>query len=225
MEDVAHERGSSTPTLEYTTVRFLRRPRQIVRDDKRVYLILNVATYGLFLAGFGLGLLFPELSAAQAAGLEENGTGDLVRSIFATPWLFALIILAVNVFKLSLATIALPSMIVPFAGLPLFGFWAVTTGIVLVPSETTGWLLLIPHSLTVVIELQAYILVALGAYRLGVSWLRPRSVGATNRRQGYVRGLKQLGWLAVPAFLLLVVGAVWEAFSLLGFSAVIAGAS
>jgi len=217
-------RRTHTPTVENQTVRFLRRPRQIVRDDKRVYLILNAATYGLFLVGFVLGLLFPELSSSQAAGLEENGTGDLVRSIFTRPWLFALIILGVNVVRLSAATIALPSMIVPFAGLPLFGWWSLTTGIVLVPTETTGWLLLIPHSLTVVIELQAYILVALGAYRLGVSWIRPRSVGAENHRQGYVRGLRQLGRLAIPALLLLIIGAVWEAFSLYVASAMIAGA-
>ncbi|WP_205869371.1 hypothetical protein [Mycobacterium colombiense] len=35
-----------------------------------------------------------------------------------------------------------------------------------------------------------------------------------NRRQGYLRGLQYLGWLALPALALLVVGAVYEAFSL-----------
>ncbi|MCH1881883.1 hypothetical protein [Agrococcus sp. ARC_14] len=191
-----------------------RRPLPIIRANLRVTLIANAVTYGLFLVGFALGLLFPELTRAQAAGLEQDGTGELVRSLISSPWLFALTILGVNVLRLSLATIVLPSMIVPFAGIALFLWWVLTTGITLVPGVEIGWVALIPHSLTVVIELQAYILLALGAYLLGRSWLLPSTVGAHNRRQGYLRGLGQLGWLSLPALALLVVGAIWEAFSL-----------
>ncbi|WP_373540223.1 hypothetical protein [Chamaesiphon sp.] len=35
-----------------------------------------------------------------------------------------------------------------------------------------------------------------------------------NYRQGYVRGLQQLGWLSLSALPLFIVGAIWEAFSL-----------
>lgn len=73
---------------------------------------------------------------------------------------------------------------------------------------------LIPHSLTFVIELQAYILLLLGAYLLGKYWLLPRTIGAKNRRQGYLRGLQRIGLLALPALVLLIIGAVWEAYSL-----------
>ena len=54
----------------------------------------------------------------------------------------------------------------------------------------------------------------LGAYLLGKSWIRPHTAGSDNRRGGYIRGLQQLGWLALPAAILLVVGAIYEAFSL-----------
>ena len=54
----------------------------------------------------------------------------------------------------------------------------------------------------------------MGVYLLGRGWIGPRTVGAENRRQGYLRGLQDLGWLALPALALLVVGAVYEAFSL-----------
>jgi hypothetical protein len=67
---------------------------------------------------------------------------------------------------------------------------------------------------TYVIEFQAYILLVLGAYLLGRSWLRPGSVGAPNRRAGYVSGLRQIGWLSLPALVLFVIGAVYEAFTL-----------
>lgn len=189
-------------------------PFRIIRENTRVYLAMNACMYGLFLAGFGAGLLFPALSAAQQMRLEDDGTVELVQSLIADPWLFALVILAVNTVKMSVLTIVLPSMIVPFAGIALFAYWAASTGVTLVPASDIGWVALIPHSLTVVIEFQAYILIASGAYLLGKCWIRPETVGAQNRREGYVHGLRQLGWLSLPAAILLIVGAVYEAFSL-----------
>ena len=190
------------------------RPFRVIRANKRAYLVLNALTYGLFAVGFVLGLLVPQLNQDQITRLDDDGTTDLVRSLINDPWLFALVILAVNTLRMGAATIVLPSMIVPFAGIPLFGYWALTTGITLVPASDIGWVALIPHSLTLVIELQAYVLFLLGAHLLGRSWIWPESVGAENRRGGYASGLRQLGWLSVPAAVLLVVGAVYEAFSL-----------
>ncbi|WP_394768512.1 hypothetical protein [Lacisediminihabitans sp.] len=193
---------------------FWRRPFSIIRENKRAYLIINLATYGLAAIGFLIGLAFPALNAAAGQALKDDGTVALVSWLVGIPPLFALTILGVNVFRLSLLTIVLPSLAVPFAGLASFGYWAVQVGITLVPTSPEGWVALIPHSLTFVIELQGYALVVLGAYRLGRGWLFPRSVGAQNRRRGYLHGLKQLGLLALPALVLLIVGAVWEAYSL-----------
>jgi hypothetical protein len=192
----------------------LRRPLRIIRGNARAYLALNVLAYGLFVVGFVVGLLFPHLNEAQVTRLNDDGTTDLVRSLINEPWLFALTILGVNTVKMGAATIVLPSMILPFAGIPLFAYWAFTTGITLVPASDIGWVALIPHSLTVVVEVQAYVLFMLGVYVLGRHWLWPRSAGAENRRGGYVKGLRQLGWLSLAAVALLVVGAVYEAFSL-----------
>ncbi len=203
----------NTPVLP-PRVAFWRRPFRVVRENLRAYLILNAAAYGLAAAGFVIGLIFPELVAAEAAGLEEDGTGELVRWLVGTPPLFALTILGVNLVTVSALRIVLPSLLVPFAGLGLFGYWAVETGITLVQTTEAGWILLIPHSLTFVIEMQAYILLLLGAYLIGTYWLFPRTAQAENRRQGYVRGLRKLGLLALPALALLIVGALWEAYSL-----------
>ena len=201
--------SSATDTLP-----FWRHPVEIIRDDSRVFLVLNAATYGLFVLGFAAGLLFPGLSQARATTLEDDGTAALVGSVFDRPPLFALLILAVNVFRLSLLTIVVPSLIVPFAGLAFFGYWLVQTGVTLVPGSPEGWVALIPHALTIVIELQAYILVALGVFLIGRYWIHPDAARVARRRQGYLTGLRATGSLALPALALLVVGAVWEAYSL-----------
>ncbi len=204
---------SASPDQTTRTPRW-RRPWDVIRMNRREYLIISTIAYGLAVIGFVLGIMFPDLSRARATSLEEDGTAELVRGLVDTAPLFALTILGVNVVRLSILTIVLPSLVVPFAGLALFGYWAVETGITLAPASPLGWVALIPHSLTFLIELQAYILLILGAYLLGRDWLLPRRVGARSRREGYVRGLRRIGLLALPALLLLVVGAVWEAYSL-----------
>ncbi|TCU81850.1 hypothetical protein EDF48_11527 [Curtobacterium sp. PhB191] len=192
----------------------VRRSGQIIRRESRAYLVLNVSAYGLVVLGFAIGLVFPGLTDARMSAMEADGTAGLVTRLVSSPALFALTILAVNVLRLSLLTIVLPSLVVPFAGLAIFGAWAVQTGITLVPSTGEGWVALIPHSVTLLIELQAYVLLLLGSFLLGKYWLRPGAAGAERHRDGYRRGLQQLGTLAVPALALLVIGAAWEAASL-----------
>lgn len=192
----------------------IRRPLEIIRDDLRPFLVVNAIAFGLFLVGFVLGLVFPGLVQAQSADFEASGQTDLVLEVFQNPWLFGLVIFAVNAFTVGAAMIVLPSMVVPFLGIPLFAWKAVNIGMAIAPTSPTLWVGFIPHSLTLVIEFEAYVLLMLGAWILGRSWLRPGTIGAATRRQGYLRGLQRLGWLGLAALLLLVVGAVWEAWSL-----------
>lgn len=195
-------------------MRNLRKPFRIIRANLRAYLVMNAIAYGVFLIGVGAALAFPELNAAQVGSQQEDGTADLVGTLFAKPWLFGLTIFGVNVLTVAVLRIMLPSLIVPFAGIPLFAYKAYETGLILAPVDTATAKLMIPHSLTLVIEFQAYALVMLGAYLLGRAWLRPATVGAPNRRRGYLRGLRQAGWLSLPALALFVIGAAYEAFEL-----------
>jgi hypothetical protein len=205
---------SATIDNQSQRIRFWRRPFRVVRENLRTYLILNAAAYGLAVIGLVLGLIFPDLVSREAAGLEADGTGETVRTLVTTPALFAVAIFIKNLFSLSALGIVLPSLVVPFAGLAYFGYWAVTTGITIAPQSEGAWILFIPHSLTLVIELQAYILFLLGAFLIGKYWLFPRTAGVQTRRRGYLRGLQKLGLLALPALVLLVIGAIWEAYSL-----------
>ena len=196
-------------------MRYLRETARIVRANLGGYLALNAIMYGGFLVGMGTALVFPELNAMQNASLHEDGTRDLVVSLLGNFWLFSLTILAVNTLTVGVLTILLPSMIVPFVGIALAAYRGFGFGVVLAPVDDTVATTLLPHSLTILIELQAYVLVMLGAYVLGKSWLRPGAVGAHSRRQGYVRGLQQVGWLSLPALALFVVGALYEAFEII----------
>ncbi len=201
------------PNYGVKHMRFLHKPFQIIRANFRAYLIINAIVYGSFVAGLVAAMVFPNLGATQVATLEDNGTGDLVRSLVNNPWLFALTILGVNVIRVGVLSILLPSLIVPFAGIAIFAYKAFTIGLGLA-STTAIVAVWIPHSLTLIIEFQAYALLMFGAYILGQSWLRPATIGARSHRQGYVRGLQQLGWLSLAALPLFIVGAIWEAFSL-----------
>ncbi|WP_419707209.1 hypothetical protein [Promicromonospora sp. NFX87] len=195
-------------------MRLFRRALQTIQANRRAYLVLNAILYGSVLAGFGAGLLFPGLTAAQKESFEAGGQADLVRSLLENPWLFALAILANNALRAGLLNLVLPSMIVPFAGVVWYVYSLFTVGLLLAPADRDGWLVLVPHSLTVLMEVQAYVLLALGAYLLGRAWIWPRTVGAENRRQAYVSGLRQLGVLSLPALALLVVFAFYESFSI-----------
>lgn len=202
-----------TPSVKHPLRRFLRKPLEIVRTNFRAYLTINAIVYGLVITGLVAAMVFPNLGATQVAILEDNGTADLVRSLINNPWLFALTILGVNVTTGAL-WIVLPSLIVPFAGIAIFAYRTFTLGLVMAPTTKIMAVAMIPHSLTILIEFQAYALLMFGAYILGRSWVRPATIGTGNHRQGYVRGLQQLGWLSLSTLPLFIVGAIWEAFSL-----------
>ncbi|WP_346294033.1 stage II sporulation protein M [Sphaerothrix gracilis] len=201
------------PNHEARHIRLLRKPFQIIRANFRAYLIINAIVYGLVIIGMVAAMVFPDLGATQLAALEDNGTADLVRSLINNSWLFSLTILGVNVMTGAL-WIVLPSLIVPFTGIALFAYKAFTLGLAMAPTTEVIAVALIPHSLTILIELQAYALLMLGTYILGRSWVRPATIGARDHRQGYVRGLKRLGWLSLATLPLFIIGAIWEAFSL-----------
>lgn len=201
------------PNHEARPIRLFRKPFQIIRANFRAYLIINAIVYGLVIIGMVAAMVFPDLGATRLAILEDNGTADLVRSLFNNPWLFSLTILGVNI-RTGALWIVLPSLVAPFIGIALFAYKAFTLGLAMTPTTEIMAVALIPHSLTILIELQAYALLMFGAYILGRSWVRPTTIGTRNHRQGYVHGLKQLGWLSLATLPIFIIGAIWEAFSL-----------
>ncbi|MDV8020090.1 stage II sporulation protein M [Rhodococcus sp. IEGM 1330] len=196
-------------------MRLLRRPPEIIHTHLRPYLALNGLVYGLFVLGMGVTVLFPDL---QTMGLdpfqgEVGGNASIVDAVKHSVWLFGLTILTINVVPTALVQIALPSLIVPFLGTAVFAFRAFSFGVTLAPTNEVYANILLPHSLTLLIEFQAYILVMLGSYILGKSWIRPPP--PMTRAQGYRHGLTQLGWLTLGAAPLFIVGAFYEAYEII----------
>jgi hypothetical protein len=122
-----------------------------------------------------------------------------------------LLTFVVNLFLGSLLTITIPSLIVPFSGLLMGVFRAIVWGLLLSPAEPKFRGAMIPHSLTLLLEGQGYILAMLAAYVLGRALIWPSSVGVETHAGGYVAGLKQTGSLYVLVTLFLAVAAVYEA--------------
>ena len=69
---------------------------------------------------------------------------------------------------------------------------------------------MIPHSITLILEGQAYILTMLAAYMQGRAFLWPKSVGLESRGKGYLEGLKRTGKLYLLIILTLAIAAIYE---------------
>ncbi|TFD88088.1 stage II sporulation protein M [Cryobacterium lactosi] len=204
-------------------MRIITRPLHIIRANLRAYLAVNAFVYGLILIGMAVATIFPEINASRTKAVAEAGSLADIAPLLDSVWLLAGRIFLNNVVVASLLVILLPSLIIPFAGLILFAMSLVDTGFLLAPVNDAAALILLPHSITLLIEMQAYVVLLFGVFLLGRAWLRPAAVGKLNRRSGYLHGLQQLGWLALPVLALHAVGSIYEAYEVIHLIPVVLG--
>ena len=191
-------------------MRTFRTASAIVRENRRAYLTLNLAYYGLVALAMGTAALEPRLHLRLTEwigqGIREGGLGPILR-LYTSGNVAAAAAgtLAVNLLVGSLASITLPSIVVPFSGLLVAGVRAILWGLIFAPdSLSVGPGQLISGVLIVlvlILEGQGYILTMLAAYDQGRAWLRPATVGAVSRRAGYTAGLRR----TLNLYLLIVV--------------------
>lgn len=189
----------------------------IVRAHRRVYILLNAAYYGLvalsmvYVAVINPAVQEQLLGEVQSALTE--GPLSTVGSVYLGGNLVGAAVLTflVNLLVGAVLTITLPSLIVPFAGIAMGAYRAVAWGLLLAPTTSQLALVMIPHSLTLLLEGQGYILASLASYVHGMAFLRPQSVGVAGHRQGYLEGAKRTGRLYVLVAIVLAVAAVYEA--------------
>jgi hypothetical protein len=192
----------------------------ILGQSRRAYVTLNLAYYGLVVCGMVFTALNRsvqrELLAAVGNALTRGPLAS-VGSAYTTGQTVLAIALtfAINLVVASLISITLPSLIIPFSGLLIGLVRAVTWGLLFSPPtlavggrEAAMGLLI---AILLVLEGQGYVLAMLAAWVQGRAFLFPQSVGAADRGQGYLVGIKRSLHLYVLVALVLAVAAVYEA--------------
>lgn len=187
----------------------------VVQENRRPYILLNAVYYGLVIV-FMIYAAFNQ--PLQQSLIDQVGqslmTGPLsvLRSAYVNAEVFKAIALTffVNLFLGAFAVITLPSLIIPFSGL-LFGiFRAFLWGLILSPAHPDLRLAMIPHSITLLLEGQAYILAMLAVYIHGRAFLWPQTVGVERRLKGYKEGLKRSAKVYLLVIITLAIAAVYE---------------
>jgi hypothetical protein len=145
----------------------LREPLAALSNHRRLNWGVHLTYFGLYLLVAALVFRAPDLrNAIQAiisAGFNEEGnplhyagTAYLSRNIL---WA-ALVTFCVNFFLGSLLFLTLPSCVLPGSGSLLAGFRAVSWGLLLAPATIQQTYAMLPHSGTLLLEGEGYILAA-----------------------------------------------------------------
>jgi len=192
----------------------------LVRENWRAYAVLNIAYYGLvavFMVYVAFHQALQEELLAQIGAAFMGGPLSFVGQAYSSAQVLPAIAATffVNLLLGSLAEITLPSLIIPFSGLIMGVVRAVLWGLILSPANPGLRLAMIPHSLTLLLEGQGYILALLAVYVQGRAFLWPHTAGVEGHARGYVEGLKRTGKLYVLVTLVLAVAAVYEVIEVL----------
>jgi hypothetical protein len=113
----------------------------------------------------------------------------------------------------------LPSLLIPFAGFVVGCYRAAIWGLSLSPTNPRLLLVMIPHSLTILLEGEAYVVAMFGCYIWGKWLIRPASAGFPSARDAYRAGLRANLQLYRLILILLAVAAVYEAIEVIGMMA------
>lgn len=207
----------SMPTLHRNNLgtRVFAGPLHILREHGRAYVTLNIFYYGVIVLGMIYAMFDPgvQQTLIQAAGttftqgpLGALGDAYLNAKVFEATGLTFVVNLLIG----SFGTITLPSLIIPFSGLLMGAYRAFLWGLIYAPTSPQLQMILLPHSLTLILEGQAYVLTMLGVVIQGRALLFPRTVGASTHREGFWIGIKQSAQLYILVVIVLAIAAIYE---------------
>jgi hypothetical protein len=201
--------------MEHTMKNLLKSAWGLVQENRRAYIIINVIYYALIVVcmvyvAFNQKLQDQLLNLVGAAFM--TGPLSFVGQSYVNAKVFSATAATflINLFIGSFGTITLPSLIVPFSGFLIGIYRAAMWGLLLSPAHPQMRLIMIPHSLTLLLEGQAYILTLLAAYIQGRAFLWPKTVGLETHVKGYLEGLKRTGKIYVLVTLTLLIAAFYE---------------
>jgi hypothetical protein len=198
----------------------IRQSLRAIRQFRREYIVLNIVYYGLVVCGMIYIRFDPSLqqslSEAALQAFTEGPLSAVGGAYGGGKVLLAMVLtFVVNLLGGAFMFITVPSLLIPFSGLLIGALRAVVWGLVLSPTTPELARGMIPHSLTLVIEGQGYILALLAVYIHGKAFLSPRTVGAASRGEGYRTGLGRSAQVYLLVVLVLAVAAVYEALEVI----------
>lgn len=195
--------------------KWLRLPLAEIRKYKHLFLTLHLIYFGTVVLFMLVAYHLPELQVCLLAGIggAMDSPGPLavaVKAYMSKNILWAAVItFAINFPLGSLACITLPSVIVPGAGVLVAGWRAVLWGLLLAPTfvELSGAML--PHSFTLLLEGEAYVIATFFGLLILVYLFRKAEGPSVGRRYGKALLMNVRGnlWVAI----VLVVAAIYEA--------------
>jgi hypothetical protein len=210
-----YTRKDNILSMEGSMKNLIRSAWGLVQENKRVYVLINAVYYGLVAVCMIYVAFNPELQKSLLSLVGSafmTGPLAFVGQAYVNARVFAAILSTffINLLVGSFASLTLPSLIVPFSGFLIGIYRAALWGLLLSPANPGLRLVMIPHSITLILEGQAYVLTLLAAYIQGRAFLWPKSVGLESRLAGYLEGLKRTGRLYILIILTLAVAAIYE---------------
>ncbi|HEY4308083.1 MAG TPA: hypothetical protein VGN12_01425 [Pirellulales bacterium] len=191
----------------------------VVGASFRSFLLVNFVYFGLVGCGMTYGSWNPDVHQRLAGNLRTGakqglpavvaayGDGHFFRAVAWT--------LGINLMGGAFLYITLPSLAVPMAGLVTGSLRAVTWGLIFTPSLARLDAVTLSRGaligLLLLLEGSGYVLAMFGSFLHGRALLRPASVGATGRWDGYKIGACQSLALYPLIVTTLTVAAVYEA--------------
>ncbi len=196
--------------------RWLAPPLAEIRQRRRLFCAVHAIYFGLCLVGMLVMYELPEVQKSMllmVGGQIEEYSGVL--GVAARAYqsrniaLAAGVTLGINFLLGSFAMITLPSIFLPGIGV-LVAFWrALLWGILLAPTYLTLSGRMLPHSWTLLLEGEAYILAAFFALLIPIDLFRPQAGASAGKRYARAIVLNLKGNLLV--LLVLALAALYEA--------------
>jgi len=195
-------------------------PLAEIRKYKRLFLTLHLIYFGVVVLFMFVAHSLPELQVCLLSGVKSqvaDGSGPL--GIAGKAYMSKSIPLAavttfvINFFLGSLAYITIPSVIIPGVGVLAATFRAALWGLLLAPNFDTLSGAMLPHSFTLLLEGEAYVLAAFFALLILVYLFRKAEGPGPARRYGKALLLNVKGNLLVV--IVLTVAAIYEAIEVI----------
>lgn len=191
-------------------------PLEVIRDWRRLFCVLHWVGFGTLILFAALVYHVPAVQtvmlntthqaiAADSGPLAMLGKAYLSGSVLRA----AVVTLAINLFLGALASITVPSAILP--GIGTFVAWlrAALIGMILAPTSVALSCVMLPHSLTVLVEMEAYFVASLFALMIPIYLFRKKEGPTVGRRYGRALLLNVKAYMVVAV--LLIVAALYEA--------------